>query len=92
MTAVEQHPHEETYPAHYEPPRGPTWRLLFGPGLVRGLWMGVLFFGLGAALVCLLRLWWGWEPTWDTPVVLAVGAMTTAPIPGLRLSGSTESE
>ena len=45
----------ETYPAHFEPPPGPTRRLLFGPGLVRGAWMGLLFFGLGTLLVCALH-------------------------------------
>ena len=26
----------DTYPTHFEPPKSPTRRLLFGPGLVRG--------------------------------------------------------
>src|SRR5262249_566892 len=76
-TAPEQ---AEQYPAHFEPPRGSTWRLFFGPGLVRGAWMAVLGFGLGTALVCLLRFWWGWDPVWNTQVVLLVGGMVMAPI------------
>jgi hypothetical protein len=58
--------HADVYPAHYEPPVGPTRRLLFGPGLVRGAWMAALFFGLGTLLVLGLRWWWGWEPVWNT--------------------------
>ena len=70
----------ELYPGHYEPPRGQAWRILFGPGLVRGVWMGLLFFGLGTLLILGLRYWWGWEPLWLTDVVLAVAAMAIAPI------------
>jgi cytochrome c oxidase subunit 1 len=79
MTAT--HPEQvEQYPAHFEPPRGSLWRLVFGPGLVRGAWMAVLGFGLGTALVCLLRAWWGWDPVWNTQIVLLVGGMVCAPI------------
>ena len=79
MTAT--HPEQaEQYPAHFEPPRGAAWKLLFGPGLVRGAWMALLGFGLGAALVCLLRAWWGWDPVWNTEIVLVVGAMVVGPI------------
>ena len=53
----------DTYPAHFEPPKSPTRRLLFGPGLVRGVWMGALFFGLGTLLVLALRWWWSWGPS-----------------------------
>ncbi len=42
--------------------------------------MAGLGFLLGAALVCLLRAWWGWDPVWNTEVVLVVGAMVVAPI------------
>ena len=62
--------------------------LLFGPGLVRGAWMALLFFGLGTLLVLGLRWWWSWEPVWDTEVVLAVAAMTLAPIGFLAGIGS----
>ena len=73
MTAT--HPEQPAqYPSHYEPPHGSTWRLFFGPGLVRGAWMGALGFLLGTALVCLLRWWWSWTPVWDTQIVLVVGA------------------
>jgi hypothetical protein len=82
------HPEQaEQYPAHFEPPRGSTWRMFFGPGLVRGAWMAVLGFGLGTALVCLLRAWWGWDPVWNTQIVLLVGGMVVAPIFFLAASG-----
>ena len=89
MTAT--HPEQaEQYPAHFEPPRGAAWRLFFGPGLVRGAWMALLGFGLGTALVCLLRAWWGWDPVWNTEVVLVVGAMVVGPIFFLAGIGSFE--
>ena len=87
MTATHE-THGDVYPAHYEPPVGPTRRLLFGPGLLRGAWMAVLFFGLGTLLVCALRWWWSWDPVWNTEVVLAVAAMTFAPIGFLAGIGS----
>ncbi|HEY4620420.1 MAG TPA: hypothetical protein VIG93_01870, partial [Gaiellaceae bacterium] len=61
-TTVDHPPPEAAYPAHFEPPRGPTWRLFFGPGLVRGLWMAALFFVLATLLILGLRWWWSWEP------------------------------
>ena len=62
MTAT--HPEQDVhhYPAHFEPPHGSTWRMLFGPGLVRGVWMAALGFVLGMLLVLFFRAWWGWEP------------------------------
>ena len=87
-TTHDPHVEPEHYPEHFEPPRGPMWNLIFGPGLVRGAWMGLLFFGLGALLVCALRWWWGWDPVWHTEVVLAVAAMTAAPIGFLAGIGS----
>jgi cytochrome c oxidase subunit 1 len=70
----------ETYPAHFEPPHSPTWRLFFGPGLVRGAWMGALFFVLGMLLVVGLRTWWGWDPAWLWTVIWPVAGMVAAPI------------
>ena len=66
MTAT--HPEQDVhqYPAHFEPPHGSTWKLFFGPGLVRGAWMAGLGFVLGMLLVLLLRAWWGWDPLWNT--------------------------
>ena len=80
MTAT--HPEQDIhqYPAHFEPPHGSTWKLFFGPGLVRGAWMAGLGFVLGMLLVLLLRAWWGWDPLWNTEVILVVGAMVMAPI------------
>ena len=80
MTATHPEQDVQQYPAHFEPPHGSTWRLFFGPGLVRGAWMAGLGFLLGAGLVCVLRAWWGWDPVWNTEVVLVVGAMVVAPI------------
>ena len=80
-TPTAEHPvHDEIYPGHFEPPRGQAWRLFFGPGLVRGVWMAALFFCLGTLLILGLRYWWGWEPLWLTDVVLALAGMVTAPI------------
>ena len=39
VTATAARPRRTQYPAHFEPPHGPTWKLVFGPGLVRGAWM-----------------------------------------------------
>src|SRR5687768_12583584 len=50
--------------------------------------MALLFFGLGALLVLGLRWWWSWDPVWHTEVVLAVAAMTAAPIGFLAGIGS----
>jgi len=80
VTATHPDQDVQQYPAHFEPPHGSTWKLVFGPGLIRGAWMALLGFGLGTALVCLLRAWWGWDPVWNTEVVLVVGAMVFAPI------------
>jgi cytochrome c oxidase subunit I len=81
VTAV-QHEHRppEAYPSSYEPPHGPTWRLFFGPGFGRALWMTPLFFLLGMYLTVLLRWWWGWHPTYDWTVIVAIGAMVAAPV------------
>src|SRR5688572_9033811 len=42
--------------------------------------MAGLGFVLGTLLVMLLRAWWGWDPLWNTEVILVVGAMVFAPI------------
>src|SRR5918996_116838 len=80
MTATQHEPPQAHYPGHYEPPRGLLWRIVLGPGLVRGAWVGALFFGLGTLLVLGLRWWWGWGPVWDTEIVLAIAGMVTLPI------------
>ncbi|MCS7005972.1 MAG: cytochrome c oxidase subunit I [Thermoleophilia bacterium] len=76
--------HEETripeLPEQFRPPSGPLRRLLLGPGLVRGAWMGALFFALGTLLVLGLRAWWGWLPVWDTHIVVTVAGMVALPI------------
>ena len=87
-TTVDHTTHGEHYPGHFEPPRGPAWRLFFGPGLGRALWMTPLFFALATLLVLVLRWWWGWDPIWHTEVVLAVAAMVAAPIGFLAGIGS----
>ena len=72
MTAT--HPADDVheYPAHFEPPHGSTWRILFGPGLVRGAWMAAAGFVLGMLLVLGLRTGWGWDPAWNTEVIRPV--------------------
>ena len=51
MTTIEREPETtELYPDHFEPPHGPAWRVVFGPGLFRGLWLAAAFFGAGAML------------------------------------------
>jgi cytochrome c oxidase subunit 1 len=78
----------DAYPSHFEPPHGPTWRLFFGAGLVRGAWLGTLFFLLGLLLVAGLRWWWSWDPVFDWTVIAAVGAMVAAPVGFLAGIGS----
>ncbi|MGZ4395529.1 MAG: hypothetical protein ACXVZ2_09235, partial [Gaiellaceae bacterium] len=54
------------HPEHGAPPapaRG--WRRLLAPGWLRVPWMMVLFFGIGAGIVCLVRWLEGWDPVWD---------------------------
>jgi cytochrome c oxidase subunit 1 len=81
VTAVQQeHRPPEPYPEHYEPPHGPTWRLFFGGGLARALWMTPLFFLLGMYLTVVLRWWWDWHPTYDWTVIVGVGGMIAAPV------------
>jgi cytochrome c oxidase subunit 1 len=79
-TAHHEHPAVEAYPAGYEPPRGPTWRLLFGPGLFRGLWLAGLFFCLAMLLIAGLRWWWSWDPAFDWTVIGSLAGMAAAPI------------
>jgi cytochrome c oxidase subunit I len=79
-TAQHEQPTPALYPAHYEPPHGPTWRLFFGPGFGRALWLTPLFFAIGMFLVVGLRYWWGWDPIWDWTVIVSVGGMIAAPI------------
>ena len=70
MTTTQHEPEQvEAYPEHFEPPHGPAWRLVFGPGLVRGAWVAGLFFVLGMLLVAGLRFWWGWDPVWLWDVI-----------------------
>jgi cytochrome c oxidase subunit I len=88
MTTTTHQDAAEHYPAHFEPPPGTSRRIFFGPGLVRGAWMALLFFGLATLLVLGLRWWWSWEPVWNTQVVLAIAAMTAAPIGFLAGIGS----
>ena len=88
MTAAHHDTPNVEYPAHFEPPHGPMWKLFFGPGLVRGVWMAGLGFVLGMFLVLALRLWWGWEPYWITEVILVVGGMVAAPMGFLAGIGS----
>jgi len=80
VTTTTHEPSHQEYPSHFEPPHGATWKAFFGPGLVRGAWMAGLGFVLGTLLVILLRAWWGWDPLWNTEVILVVGGMVFAPI------------
>jgi cytochrome c oxidase subunit 1 len=74
-TVAEQTPHAPPAP----PPTG--WRrVLLGPGWLRAAWMTALFFGIGFALVVLIRLWAGYEPVVDWLVITTVAALTAAPI------------
>jgi cytochrome c oxidase subunit I len=75
VTTVAEHtPH-----APPAPPRT-GWRKALGPGWLRTAWMTPLFFGIGFALVVLIRLWAGYEPVVDWLVVVTVAALTAAPL------------
>ena len=93
-TTLEHTTPEQEYPEHYEPPRGPAWRLVFGPGIVRGLWMGVLFFGLGILLVAGLRWWSAWEALWANVTIFnrAARSLTLVAIRELTLGDSIVAE
>ena len=80
MTATYRDAQQGDYPAHFEPPHGPTWKLFFGSGLVRGGWMAGAGFLFGMLLVLALRFWWSWHPVWDTEIVLAIAGMVAMPI------------
>ena len=81
MTTIEREPETtELYPDHFEPPHGPAWRVVFGPGLFRGLWLAAAFFGAGALLVAGLRFWWGWDPVWNWEIIVTIAGMVMAPI------------
>jgi cytochrome c oxidase subunit I len=73
-TVAEQTPH-----APPAPPRT-GWRRVLGPGWLRVIWMTPLFFGIGFALVVLIRLWAGYEPVVDWLVIVTVAALTAAPL------------
>ena len=88
MTATHHEPSHQEFPSHFEPPHGATWKAFFGPGLLRGAWMAVAGFGIGALLVMVLRAWWGWDPVWITEVILVVGGMVLAPLGFLAGIGS----
>ena len=81
------HQEELQHDAHGGPPvRG--WRHLTAPGFIRALWMAPLFFGIGAGIVVLARLWGGWHPYWHWWIVITVGALTAAPLGFLAGIGS----
>jgi len=88
VTATHHDSSHQEFPAHFEPPHGSTWKAFFGPGLIRGAWMAVAGFGIGALLVMALRAWWGWDPLWITEVILVVGGMVLAPLGFLAGIGS----
>jgi cytochrome c oxidase subunit 1 len=70
----------ELYPTQFEPPRSPAWRLFFGPGFGRALWMTPLFFALGMLITVGCRAWWGWDPVWLWSVIIPIAGLITAPI------------
>ncbi len=80
-TTVQPEPeHAELYPEHFEPPHGPTWRIVFGPGIFRGLWFAALFFLAGMLLVAGLRWWWSWDPVWNWELIVTIAGMVMAPV------------
>ena len=82
------HQAELQHDAHGGPPPVRGLRHLIAPGFVRALWMAPLFFGIGAGIVVLARLWGGWHPYWNWWIVITVGALTAAPIGFLSGIGS----
>jgi hypothetical protein len=78
VTATQHESDLNRYPTHFEPPHGSTWKAFFGPGLLRGAWMALAGFALGALLVMALRAWWGWDPIWTTELINVVCGMVLA--------------
>ncbi len=77
MTSVSDH-----HDLHAAPPAGPAGplRYLTGPGWLRALWMTPLFAAFGFGLVVLLRWVGGYDPLLDAEVLVAVSALTSAPV------------
>ena len=55
-------------------------RLLTAPGLLRAAWLTPLFFGIGLCIVTFFRWLAGWDPVYEWTIIIAVGALTAAPI------------
>jgi cytochrome c oxidase subunit 1 len=62
------------------PTRAGWRRLLFGPGLLRGAWMFVLFGWIGFGIVVGVRYGAGWHPILATEPLVLVAALVAAPI------------
>jgi cytochrome c oxidase subunit 1 len=78
MVEVVEHDIHADVGARKQPPRG--WRRALAGGWLRVLWMTPLFFGIGFGLVVGIRAAAGWDPIVYWRVIVAVAALTTAPI------------
>jgi cytochrome c oxidase subunit 1 len=59
----------------------PQAKGLLAPGLLtRAPWTTPLFAGIGIGLVTGIRALAGWDPVWESPVVITVAFLTMAPI------------
>jgi cytochrome c oxidase subunit 1 len=60
--------------ARKRPPTG--WRRFTAPGYLRCLWTIPLMFGVGVGFMALVRWLEGWDPVWDSTVVVTISLVT----------------
>ena len=66
-------------PADHHTTEAPRRNILLRPGFLRAAWMSVLFFGIGAGIMVVVRYLEGWEPLWKGDVITTV-SLTMVPL------------
>ena len=57
----------------------PRRTFLMRPGFIRAAWMSLLFFGIGAAIMVIVRYLEGWYPLWKGDVITTI-SLTMVPL------------